>query len=90
MSSNKFKAKIISYLVFQKAVSVRLTCGIDPATLKDLEGKIKKVEIEGTDLKGRVKSVRFSEGLHLLLHLPKNRYVINKLFDCMRSQSPHD
>lgn len=87
----KLKAKIMSFSVFQDTISIRLTSSNSDNNviqeLKDQKGKTQNIKIGDLDLNAEIKSIRIRNNIHILIHSPKNKYLINRLFEFMDSNS---
>jgi hypothetical protein len=87
----KLKAKIMSFSVLQDAVSIRLTSSNSDNNiiqeLKDQKNKAQNVKIGDLDLNAEIKSISIRNDIHILLHSPRNKYLVNRLFEFMDSDS---
>jgi hypothetical protein len=87
----KLRAKIMSFSVLQDAVSIRLTSSNSDNNiiqeLKDQKNKAQNIKVGDLDLNAEIKSISIRNDIHILLHSPRNKYVINRLFEFMDSDS---
>jgi len=84
----KLTVRILNYSVLRDCVSVKFVWGETVpegriSDLKNLKGNTQQVRIGDLSTTGAVKSVAFGKGVHILFSCPRNRYVVNRLFDLM-------
>lgn len=83
----KLKAKITSFSVLQDAISIRLTSSNSDNNiiqeLKDQKDKAQSIKVGDLDLNAEIKSIGIRNDIHILLHSPRNKYLINRLFEFM-------
>jgi hypothetical protein len=87
----KLKAKIMSFSVLQDAISIRLTSTNSDNNiiqeLKDQKNKPQNIKIGDLDLNTEIRSISIRNDIYILLHSSRNKYVINRLFEFMDSDS---